>query len=139
MKRTLARGDVHIDKRQTKDASITAMRNRDLFYFGFNVIGHLATFQFYWWRKSSGARPCFFQARTATWVKSPTYSLLTWKNTKSLSGCEPTALRGKWFEVINLQIFVFLSRNLKRWGNMNKIWISYCFLDSENENVSRDW
>jgi hypothetical protein len=38
-----------------------------------------ATFQLYWWRKTSGALPCFIPAQTGTWVEPPT-SFLTWKN-----------------------------------------------------------
>ena len=39
----------------------------------------MATFQFYWWRKISGAPHALFQARTDTWVEPPMFCKLAEK------------------------------------------------------------
>lgn len=52
-----------------------------VFWLGFTLhwlsIGHIATFQLYWWRKTSCALPCiiscnYYFVSTGTWVEPPT-------------------------------------------------------------------
>jgi hypothetical protein len=69
-----------------------------------HIIGHMATSQPNCWRKTSCAFPCIISGTNGHLSRTTDvpYSSLTWKNQKSLSGFEHTAVRGKWFEINDL-------------------------------------
>jgi hypothetical protein len=57
----------------------------------------MATFQLFWWRKTSGALPCIISGTNGHLTRTTDVPKAMF-----LSGFEPTAVRGKWFKVNNL-------------------------------------
>jgi hypothetical protein len=81
--------------------------NTTYFLFGFtshkHSISHMGTFQFFWWKKTSGALLCVISGSTATWVEPWTFHtqaglLPQMKKSKVPVGIEPSAVTDKWIQ-----------------------------------------